>query len=507
MNGTILAPNGGRRPAKFAVGLATAVATLVLFGLSALASAQSSYVASVEGESMTESDSDIAIANDSGASGGKYLEWTGPGSATKKFTPSAGGQDLKIKARVVGDPNAGVEWPSVSVKLDSTEIFNETLTNTSWVAMDTDAGSVSASSHTLSVETTGGMGANQELHLDLFGVPAAPAPDPGGNSPVECQATNAVKVTPTQDLVSVAKNNPAGTTFCLADGTYTLTAEVPVQTGDKFVGAYSDGSRPIVQSNGKISWTASKGVQVTGGSQQKNIFSQYGASDTLLKGLEVRGAAHDNSCEPRCGRGSAYGNGNNDFEDVKMTLNEYQGIGNPGDGSEVRNSILSWNGNYDGGRDGGPVGDAGIKSGNDFRIVNSDLVDNYWIGAWCDTNCENMTVDDSDLSRNGKAGVSHEIASGDTSYVRNSTLQDNGKGIDGFETSRAAIMIVGSRTMEVSGNTFGNNNTHAVIARDDLRGGDGHNLYDINIFNNTLNGDTINGCSDDGVTCSDNTAN
>ncbi|MEJ2359413.1 MAG: hypothetical protein P8Y13_15225, partial [Deinococcales bacterium] len=55
--------------------------------------------------------------------------------------------------------------------------------------------------------------------LSACGTSAPTPPSPSGKT---------IAVTPSQDLTTVAKDAPVGSTLSLADGTYTLTGTLPV---------------------------------------------------------------------------------------------------------------------------------------------------------------------------------------------------------------------------------------------------------------------------------------
>jgi hypothetical protein len=93
-------------------------------------------------------------------------------------------------------------------------------------------------------------------------------------------------VHPGQDLTAVANAAPAGTTFCIHDGDYTISSPVRVQDSDVFKGLYSDRSRPSVSTT-----------------QASHVFYTNGSHQATISGLKVSGAVGDNSCEPGCGRG------------------------------------------------------------------------------------------------------------------------------------------------------------------------------------------------------------
>src|SRR5918998_924262 len=50
-------------------------------------------------------------------------------------------------------------------------------------------------------------------------------------------------VYPSQNLTNVAGSSPAGTTFCIHDGTYNISSPVRVQNNDKYIGLYDDSTR------------------------------------------------------------------------------------------------------------------------------------------------------------------------------------------------------------------------------------------------------------------------
>jgi parallel beta-helix repeat protein len=70
--------------------------------------------------------------------------------------------------------------------------------------------------------------------------PPSPSPTSSayGTTPsITCPA-GAVDVTPAQDLVTVVKNAPAGTSFCIHAGTYNPTSPINVKAGDTLTGEY-----------------------------------------------------------------------------------------------------------------------------------------------------------------------------------------------------------------------------------------------------------------------------
>jgi hypothetical protein len=93
------------------------------------------------------------------------------------------------------------------------------------------------------------------------------------------------QVFPSQSLSSVAGSKPPGTTFCVRDGAHNVSNSVVVQDGDKFIGVFSDGSRPTVTTT-----------------TVRDIFNAYPSNGATIRDLSISGAVGNNQCEPDCGR-------------------------------------------------------------------------------------------------------------------------------------------------------------------------------------------------------------
>jgi hypothetical protein len=285
-------------------------------------------------------------------------------------------------------------------------------------------------------------------------------------------------VYPSQNLVAVANDSRAGTTFCIHDGTYNVSKEVRVQDGDSFVGLYDDATRPSITTT-----------------QALNVFNANGSSGVLIKGLKVSGAVGGNYCEPNCGRG-IYGGNRLTVDDVWLTGNKNQGIGGAGPVVVVKGSLIERNGSHSFGRDGGPITTAGIKSSKDsLTILSSTIRDNYWNGVWCDNDCEALTVQNSTITGNGKAGIHAEVSRGPTIVSGNAI---KGNGTRDNADHRVGLLVVSSADVDAFNNTFGSNVEHGVEIEDDGRN---PGIGAVKIHDNTMNGDSIKGCKMRGVSC------
>jgi hypothetical protein len=284
---------------------------------------------------------------------------------------------------------------------------------------------------------------------------------------------------PGQDIAAVAKAAPVGSTFCIHDGEYSVSSNIQVQSGDVFQGMYSDNSRPHVLTT-----------------QAEHIFHTIGSTGATIKNLMVKGAVGGDYCEPNCGRGIGGGGSNLLVENVRAIENANQGIGGAGPNLVVRDSIFKRNGYWSFARDteGEPVSAAGIKSVNSMYIYNSQFIDNYWNGVWCDIECNAFEVHDSVLSGNGKAGIHYEISSG-PAVVEGNTIQNNGYLAEA--NRHTGLLVVASQNLNAYGNTFSGNRDYGFETFPDPRG----NLSNIHFHDNTMNSDALKGCELSAVSC------
>jgi hypothetical protein len=287
------------------------------------------------------------------------------------------------------------------------------------------------------------------------------------------------QVYPSQNLTTVAGNSPSGTTFCIHDGTYNVSTPVRVDDNDKFIGLYDDTSRPAVET-----------------SQAQIVFdANHGSDWGVIKGLEISGAVGGNYCEPACGKGIRGGR-HLTVDDVRLTGNANNGIGGTGIGL-VKNSVIDHNGSRSFTRlDGGPSQSAGIKSASgSVTVLNSRIEDNYWVGLWCDGDCNALTVKDSTITGNGKAGIHDEISNG-PAVISGNTIKGNG--ILAAADRHAGLLIMSSANVNAYNNTFGANVGYGVEIDEDRRR---PRMRHVKVHDNAMNGDSLRGCKRRGVSC------
>jgi hypothetical protein len=300
---------------------------------------------------------------------------------------------------------------------------------------------------------------------------------PQANSAYPCSGKH---VYPSQNLTTVAANSKPGTTFCIHDGTYNVSKPIVVQDYDQYIGFYDDSSRPSLVTT-----------------QAHYIFDANQGSDwATIKGLEISGAVGGNHCEPACGKGIRGGR-HLTVDDVRLTRNANNGIGGAGIGLVVKNSIIDHNGSRSFTRlDGGPSQSAGIKSASgSLTVLNSQIYDNYWVGVWCDGDCNALTVKDSTITGNGKAGIHDEVSSG-PAIISGNTIKGNG--ILGPADRHAGLLIMSSKNVDAYNNTFGGNTGYGVEISEDSRA---PAISSIKVHDNTKNGDSMKGCILRDVSC------
>jgi len=316
----------------------------------------------------------------------------------------------------------------------------------------------------------------------LFAATAVAAPKP----PTACTPN----VSSGSNLVNVANNREAGSLFCLRDGRYTVDSDIPVQNGDQWIGAYSDNTRP------RVSTTTAQ-----------HIFDTSSGSGALIQGLTVTGAVGNEDCSPDCGRGIGGGGSNLTIKDVRATGNENQGVGGTGPGLLIQDSILDANGStVFSGESEGPVSAAGLKTVSSATLDNVDVKDNRWMGAWCDIQCDDFDIQNSDFTNNGKGGVSVEITDClNTCLIEGNTFTSNGWLAPANQ--HLGFLINSASDVTVNNNTFDGhtelNNGQGIRILDDARAPVNSNNL---VSNNDLGGDRIqlcaNGC---GTTLQNNT--
>src|SRR5918999_1535253 len=162
----------------------------------------------------------------------------------------------------------------------------------------------------------------------------------------------------------------------------------------------------------------------------------------------------------------------------------------------------------------------GMKARSEVEVKESYIHDTQGNGLWCDESCvdaSNMPngfwVHHNLVVNNGRAGIRWENVGGSTAgeaLIENNEVHSNSP-----DANRGGISVRDAENATIQANTFGsatiasvsygpNSGGIAIIASDSGQAGR-PNLFNIDILNNTLNGETIKGCElpDEIVYCSE----
>lgn len=327
-----------------------------------------------------------------------------------------------------------------------------------------------------------------------------------------CASGAGIQVVAGANLAKVAATHPAGTTFCLAAGTFILTDNVVPQPGDRFIGAGRDEtfvqpSRDASPINGFVppGWGFADAPPIT-----------YRALD--IGGFTA--ALSNTTCRSSCGI-AIYDTGDPltggvVLRDVRCHDNGTACVA-AGTGSVVAKNIeCDHNGFHPRSLQTDYRSSACIKMNEgSLTLRNSWIHDNTADAIWCDW-CGNTVflVENNLIENNGRAGViweySGHFVAGDRAIVRNNIIRNNGNRCD-LTGSRAAtgVLVSNAQHILIEGNTFGGNSACAAGADVAVRAQEVSTREEVpNAFivisDNTLNGDRILSCTGRGVTCTGN---
>jgi Right handed beta helix region len=292
---------------------------------------------------------------------------------------------------------------------------------------------------------------------------------PRGSQPLPC---GGVEVGLDDDLQEAIDGSPAGTTFCLAAGTYVI--EEPIET--------KDGTELRGEGMG-VTVLHSEGANV--------VVDAARDRDVAVSHLDLADAHGSRACRPQCGSG-LHGGSSVVIDSVAFYDNENHGLGGAED-LVVTNSVFHHNGSR--GFTGCCAG--GLKSGSGFRIEDSKIYENTGNGLWCDSGCpEGMEALDNEIRDNTLDGIRYEVSDGGALIAGNVIARNNTSESRG---GHGGIAVVASSNAEVRENTLGGNGHGGIVVADTARG----RSADVVIAGNSLRGDDIRGCSED-VVCADN---
>jgi hypothetical protein len=263
---------------------------------------------------------------------------------------------------------------------------------------------------------------------------------------------------------------------------------------------------------------------VAGSASVENVFRPTGQGGTMatvrFEGIKITGGNFTGST----GSGAAIAEGS------MTNLSSHYGI-------EVRDNdaagILSAKGTFErveltnNSLDSNALGviGAGLKARNEVEVKDSYIHHTQGNGLWCDNFCEDSDpathphgfwVHHNLVVNNGRAGIRFERV-GDVSTAGEALIEYNEVHGNSPNEKRGGISVRDAQNATIQNNRFGevtiegvkyppNARNVAIIASDSGRS-DRPNLFNIDIVNNALNGETVKGCElpDTVVACAGNT--
>jgi parallel beta-helix repeat protein len=317
-----------------------------------------------------------------------------------------------------------------------------------------------------------------------------------------------------QDIDAKINADPRGTPtrFVLGvDCTFTASATIVPSNGDEVACAVA----PTFVQRGPA-FDPTTRCTVAGSPSVENVFRPIGQGGTTatvrFEGIKITGGNFTGST----GTGAAIAEGS------MTNLSYHFGI-------EVRDNeaagILSAKGTFDrveftnNTLDSNALGviGSGMKARNEVEVKNSYVHDTQGNGLWCDNFCEDSPttthpngfwVHHNLVVNNRRAGIRFERV-GDVSSAGEALIENNEVHGNSIDEKRGGISVRDAQNATIRNNRFGdppNARNVASIASDSGRS-DRPNLFNIDIVNNTLNGEIMKGCElpETVVACAGNT--
>jgi hypothetical protein len=164
---------------------------------------------------------------------------------------------------------------------------------------------------------------------------------------------------------------------------------------------------------------------------------------------------------------------------------------------------------------------SGLKAITEVEVRNSYIHDNQGNGLWCDVYCHDSAshpygfwIHDNLVVNNGRAGIRFEEV-GDVADAGEALIENNEVHGNSPDAPRGGISVRDAQNATIQNNRFGaatiagvayppDSRNIAIVASDSGRS-DRPDLFNIDIINNILNGETVQGCESLGeiVYCSE----
>jgi hypothetical protein len=344
-----------------------------------------------------------------------------------------------------------------------------------------------------------------------------------GAAPLAAAESQSLDIYPGQDLAAIVNGDSAttATSFYVHNQsgdpyTYNVSTILRLNTGDKLIG---DTGTFIERGP---AFDPQPTVNIVGSAGVSNVIRAEGT--VHLEWVKIVGGTGQYSGgSPVSGTGSGLAMGKasdtSSLYAVHITGSDAMGISNArGSFDRIELDDTTRDSNFLG------FTGAGLKATTEIEVRNSYVHDNQGNGLWCDEFCNDSAsqpngfwIHDNLLVNNGRAGIRYERV-GDVSTAGEALIEHNEVHGNSPDANRGGISVRDAENATIQANTFGgattasvsygpNSRGIAIIASDSGRA-DRPNLFNIDILNNTLNGETIKGCElpDEVVACVEDTA-
>src|SRR5829696_2230061 len=317
-------------------------------------------------------------------------------------------------------------------------------------------------------------------------------------------ATPIVNIPCGQDIDARINADPRGTAsrFVLgADCTFLASATIVPSNGDEVACAVA----PTFVQRGPAQDPTTY-CTVAGNSSVENVFrpiGQGGTSATVrFEGIKITGGNYTGSTGSGAGIAEGSMTDASSHYGIEVMHNEAAGILSAKgtfDSVEFTNNTLV----------SGALGviGAGLKARNEVEVKNSYIHDTQGNGLWCDNYCvdsarDKFWVHHNLVVNNKRAGIRFERV-GDVSNAGEALIEYNEVHGNSANENRGGISVRDAQNATIQNNRFGkvmigaftyNPNARAAIIASDSGRSDRPNLFNIDIVNNTLNGEIIKGC-------------
>jgi hypothetical protein len=249
--------------------------------------------------------------------------------------------------------------------------------------------------------------------------------------PIQAQTCSGVNLSPGGNIQNSVNNNPAGTTFCLAAGTYTQQSVVP-KNNDEFIGGYGavlDGQNTTAHAfSGMASGVVIQNLKII--NYNPNAVNLY-TSDSAVQGDYTYGwIVKNNELAYNWGAGLDLGNymqiiGNYIHHNSQIGIDSNNISTTTGQNIVVDSNEIAYN-NYRHDFDPGwEAGGTKFWATSNLQVTNNYVHDNIGPGLWSDTDNINTTYANNDIENNTEGGNAHEVSY--DAVIRNNFLKNNGR--------------------------------------------------------------------------------